>query len=274
VAGSSRALHGPLANQCCALLRALSESTAPWIPSGMSKQRRTQLFLFLLASCARYLATANAGTCPANLQYLDSRLPRYNDATLVQMRNMALGTDIQQALSTARSQGYSPQQAAAATLAQARAAEQAMPAAEQCVRQASSDPDAVLAAIRAGTYVASGSSVTGSCMRAYVLAYYQWILNKEAAVALACWASAGSTRSSGAETAPQPLTGQQVEAQLGRCLNTCEGAEASCKRSCGPDVSTRKDGESFGQFKQEVETKYACRSACVDTYDSCTSRCR
>jgi hypothetical protein len=130
-----------------------------------------------------------AGACPETLNYLAARLPAYNDPDLIQLRNAALSTDLQAALRMARSQGLSPQQAAAATLAQARQAQAAMPQAEACIRQASTDPGSVIRGLQTGTYRMSGGSITSTCAKAYVLAYYEMIVNREAAIGISCWAS-------------------------------------------------------------------------------------
>lgn len=135
------------------------------------------------------VANGSLAGCPETLGYLAPRLPTYNDPDLIQLRNAVLSTDLQAALRMARSQGLSPQQAAAATLAQARQAEAAMPQAESCIRQASIDPGSVIRQLQAGSYRMVGGSITSTCAKAYVFAYYQMILNREVAIGLSCWAN-------------------------------------------------------------------------------------
>lgn len=129
------------------------------------------------------------GACPEDLSHLASSMPRYSDSMLSQARQAVLQTNIRQAMSTARAQGYSPRQAAAATLEQARQAEASMPEAESCIRAAAADPHGVLSQLKLGTYQFGTGSITADCARAYVLAHYQALANRGAATAMACMAS-------------------------------------------------------------------------------------
>ena len=131
---------------------------------------------------------ASTASCPTNLRYLSTRLPQYNDAMLSQALNSVLETDLRQSMATARSMGYTPQSAAAATLQQARQAEQAMPTAAACIRQAANNPDQIMSQLQRGTYTFSSGSISDDCAKAYVLAYYQLVANREAAIGLACLA--------------------------------------------------------------------------------------
>ena len=146
--------------------------------------------LVLACALAALVSNVAAAACPDTMAHLASKLPRYNRADLDQVRDTILNTRIQDGISAAAAQGYSAKQAAALTLQQAQANEQQRPAATECIRKTAVDPDGVIAQLENGTYSFSDNpGIMESCAAAYVLYFYGAVANKEAAVAMACWAN-------------------------------------------------------------------------------------
>jgi N-acetylglucosamine kinase-like BadF-type ATPase len=146
--------------------------------------------LIWIALLAAFSMAVGAQSCPTNLGYLESKLPRYNLPELEQVRTAILGEDLTEAMGRMRSAGLSPAQMAATTLRMAQQAEEQTRVAEQCVRSTSSDPDRVLDQLRNGSYRFSGNGgVMESCLAQYVNMYYAQVAHKEIAVAVACLAN-------------------------------------------------------------------------------------
>jgi hypothetical protein len=134
-------------------------------------------------------STSSSGFCKSNLGYLGSQLPYYTDPVLIEYRNVILTTDLNEIMKSARSQGFTPQLAASASLQQSELAKGVLSDAERCIRQIATNPESVLTRLKNGTFRFGESSITSSCAQAYVGAYYNMIANRETAVGMACLAN-------------------------------------------------------------------------------------
>lgn len=131
------------------------------------------------------------GNCEQTLAGLDSRLPRYNEPNLENVRSAILQEDLTVAMSRARAQGLSPAEAVAAAVQTADQAEQTMPQMAMCIRQTSTNPDLVISELQNGSYRFHASmGIPDACAASYVLNYYQAIALREVAVSFACMAAA------------------------------------------------------------------------------------
>lgn len=134
-------------------------------------------------------SAAAQSNCPVDLSHLNTKLPDYNDAELDVLRDQILRTDLRAHFDNLVAQGNSPQEIAAAAIEQAAEGERAMPEADAVVRSITS-PDVaerIFAELRAGTFEMN-TGTTGAAGRAWALANYMMLLNREAAVAFACMA--------------------------------------------------------------------------------------
>jgi hypothetical protein len=136
-------------------------------------------------------SVGSPGNCERTLAGLDSRLPRYNEPDLENVRSAILQEDLTVAMSRARAQGLSPAQAAAAAVQTADQAEQTMPQMAMCIRQTSTNPDLIIGELQNGSYRFHASmGIPDACAASYVLNYYQAVALREVAVSFACMATA------------------------------------------------------------------------------------
>lgn len=141
----------------------------------------------------------SSGACRRNLAHIAGSLPRYDLPQLTQLREQILREDIPAAMQKARSQGLTPHQAAAQTLAAARNSDAERRKATACIVQFSDNPQAVIQALETGRYrfgspgvLDSGQTtrpIHQSCASMYVTLYYAATATKELAVQMACHAA-------------------------------------------------------------------------------------
>jgi hypothetical protein len=151
---------------------------------------KTRCFVALTLLSAGWTSSAISQECPTTLGYLASRLPRYNDANLEQMRNAVLQSNIVDAMARAKEQGATPAQAAAAALDLAEQAKNNLTIAAQCVHQLSTEPQKTMSELQNGTFRFSGyQTAMEACASQYILSYYLAVSAKETAIVAACLAS-------------------------------------------------------------------------------------
>jgi hypothetical protein len=125
------------------------------------------------------------GNCPTTLAYLDSRLPRYpGDAEYTTIRNMAVQTDLVEALEKARQMGLTPAQAADQAMQQTKVAEAAERGMADVARAYNNAGEATLVRLKNGTYPANGTLPLP--LQGYLAAYVGAVVNKEATAGIAC----------------------------------------------------------------------------------------
>lgn len=138
---------------------------------------------------SRTLPSTPPTSCPQTLSSLSIRLANYADPELRSLRTAILSQSMTEVMQNARSMGYSPAEAARLSLQQAQADEAAIPQAESCIRSSTNNPEAVIQSLRNGTYDFDRSSVPSSCARAYVVAYWGVLMNRETGAAISCFAA-------------------------------------------------------------------------------------
>jgi hypothetical protein len=132
----------------------------------------------------------SASGCPQTLGHLASRLPEYGDAELGGLRQKILNTSTVSAMRDLTAKGHTPRQAATLLMQQAEQYESAIPRVEQCIRSSTTNPEAVIQSVKAGSYdlQSSHTGISSSCIKAYVAAYYGVEANREMAVVASCMA--------------------------------------------------------------------------------------
>jgi len=89
-----------------------SDSASPMMPSTTA--------IDTVAATGARSGAGTKGNCRANTAFLETRIPRINNAEFNNLRDAAVSTDIVDAMRQANGQGYTPQSAVQALLAQAR----------------------------------------------------------------------------------------------------------------------------------------------------------
>jgi hypothetical protein len=146
-----------------------------------------------LASASGGMGAANsqsagsANGCPNSLTHISGRLPNYADAELQSLRNEMLAFDPRSHFDGLVAQGHSPREIASAAAQQAGEAQRAMPSAEAAVREVATSPEQVMSELQAGTFRFS-SGVLSAAARAWAIANYMVVANRETAVIMACMA--------------------------------------------------------------------------------------
>ena len=135
-------------------------------------------------------AATGGGNCPATLAHLAPNLPQYNDAQLQQLRQASLAIDMRDTLEGVKAQGFTASQAAAEAARVSKATEAELSAAAQCLNAFGVEPEKLAAQLQNGSFEFADSA-NSNCARGYVVAYYSSVVNKEAAVILACMARQG-----------------------------------------------------------------------------------
>jgi hypothetical protein len=143
------------------------------------------VLLVALGLVAPVLTGAVAAQCPANLQHVASKIPKYTDPQLAQAREALLSEDFDAAFARGRSKGMSPAQMAAAALNDARQAEEQREQTAQCIAQLAVDPISVRRQVEAGTFI-GGTNALSACASQYALAYMLSVAMREGALAMAC----------------------------------------------------------------------------------------
>ena len=142
------------------------------------------------AKAATIAPVTSAGNCPANLSYLDAKLPRYpSDDVYSKMRAEALNENMVDDLAKARQQGYTPAGAAEATLQQVKIAEGVQRSMADVARAYNNSSDQTLQQVINGSYPTEGRALPLP-LQGYLMAYVGVVVNREAAAALACIARA------------------------------------------------------------------------------------
>ncbi|MGZ3195673.1 MAG: hypothetical protein ACXU60_01100 [Croceibacterium sp.] len=142
------------------------------------------------AKAATIPTVTSTGNCPANLAYLDAKLPRYpSDDVYSKMRAEALNENMVDDLAKARQQGYTPAGAAEATLQQVKIAEGVQRSMADVARSYDNTSDQTLQQVINGSYPTAGRALPLP-LQGYLMAYVGVVVNREAAAALACIARA------------------------------------------------------------------------------------
>ena len=161
----------------------------------------------------------STGKCPADLSYLDARLPSYpGDAEYSKIRAMALRENMVEDLAKARNMGLTVAQAAEDALVQVKIAEAMEGSMADLARAYNNTDAATLAQLKNGTYAYRGGTLP-LAYQGYLAAYVGAVVNREAAAAIACIArheqqsgsASAGTQSAGATS---PGTGSGVAGQV------------------------------------------------------------
>lgn len=128
----------------------------------------------------------STGSCPNDLSYLDSRLPRYpGDADYSALRAMALRENMVEDLGKARKMGLTVAQAAEEALAQVKVAEAIEKSMADVARAYNNAGEATLVQLKNGTYPYRGGTLPPA-FQGYLGAYIGAVVNREAAAAIVC----------------------------------------------------------------------------------------
>lgn len=164
--------------------------------------------MFLLAALA---ANARAG-CENELANLATDIPASSDPELGQIRASILSRGAADIIEPGSVSPEVPRRELAAAQGYAKQ----MAESEACIRQASTEPDGVLASIQAGTYdygAGSGDSVLTNCARLYAQHYYGYLASGAAARFSVCVVDANVKASPAPEAA-----GPAIQPDLGRLM--------------------------------------------------------
>jgi hypothetical protein len=146
-------------------------------------------------------AAGSAAGCQSNLAYLASRLHRYADSDLVTARDAVLATNIIEVIGNFKGQGLTTSQAAKLLLEQTKEYDRMLESARTAVFAAADiryhgTLESALKAIDANRALPPGSpsldgGMTGSAVKAYIIAHWGKLANREVAIQVACHAARG-----------------------------------------------------------------------------------
>lgn len=118
---------------------------------------------------------AEEGTCRMSLQFMSAKLPAFSDGSIAQIRNLIVQTDVREAVSAAKAQGFNASSAVEASLKQAQEHDRVARQGAECAADVSSwggaDED-FYQAIKSGRIhrgINCQSSIQNSCLCAGII---------------------------------------------------------------------------------------------------------